>query len=124
MIHAGAGPNHCIISNGDPLGHKDVRGKPHAVAQDDRGCRGSEMRIEVIVPRGAQETFLGDHRVAADLDGRDGIEPDVVADRSMIADFNAPRVIQAGPGADLDPFADFASEKLEQPATEAIERNW
>jgi len=97
---AGPGPDNRIIADGDAGGHIDIRGNPHPVAHGYGLVGGLETGIVIIMPRSAQKALLGDDRMLADLDGGDGIEPGVVADPGTIADFDAPGIVQAGPGMD------------------------
>lgn len=70
--------------------------------------------------RSAQKGFLGNYRMAPHLNGSDGVQPGIVADRGKIAYFYAPGVMETGPGANDNPVPEFAAEPSQEPSPKAV----
>ena len=98
MKHTGASPDDRIVADGDSRGHIHIRGNPDAVSHGYRVVRGFEVRIAIIMTRGAEKALLRDDGLLADLYRGDGIKPGIVADPRIIADLDPPRKMEPRPG--------------------------
>jgi hypothetical protein len=78
------------------------------------------MRIVIIMSGSAQKGLLGNYRMAPHLNGGDGVQPDIVADRGKIAYFYAPGVMETGSGANDNAFPEFAAKPPQEPSPKAV----
>lgn len=121
MEHTGASTDDRIVADSHCRAHKHVRCDPYPIPHHDGGRRRLKMRILIIVACSAEEAFLRDHSVAAYFDRRGRIEPGIITDGRIITYFNAPGIMQPGPGPEDHPLSDLTTKDPHQPAAEAIE---
>jgi hypothetical protein len=120
MKYTGSNSNNRIVANGDSGGYIHVRSNPDTASHGYGSVRGLEMRIFIVMARSAKKAFLRDDCMLADLDRRDGIEPDILADPRVIANSYPPGKMYPGPGMHEDILADRTPESFEQPPAEPI----
>ena len=114
MKYTGPSPDDRTVANGNAGGHIHICGNPNPVSHCYGFCGGLEMRIVMIMTRGAQKALLRNDRMFADLYRRHGIEPGIVADPRIIADLDPPRIIQPRPGMHYYLFPYFTPKNFQQ----------
>jgi hypothetical protein len=96
LKYTGPGPNDRVISNGDSRGNIHIGGNPDAFSHGYGLVREPEAGIVIIVTRRTKKAFLRNDRMLPDLYRIDRIEPGIFAYLGMIADLDAPGIMQAG----------------------------
>ena len=93
-----------------------MRGDPHATADADRGLDKRQGRLQIIMRAGADVDALAQDGVAADVDGAEVVDHDVVGQGGPVADLQQPGVPDPCALAHVSIRPDDGAEALQQPA--------
>ena len=98
MKHTRPSPDNRIVTDGDSGGHIHIGSNPDTVAHRYGLVRKLEVWIFIIMTRSTQKALLRNYRMIPDSYWSNGIEPGIIADGRMIADLDAPGIMQPRPG--------------------------